>query len=33
MRTLLGMEVKQDTKMIKLLLDHYVQEMLGEYKD
>ncbi len=27
------MEVKQDNKTIKLHLDHYVQEMLTQYKD
>ena len=33
MKTFLGMEVEQDNKTIKLHLDHYVQEMLAEYKD
>ena len=33
MKTSLGMEVEQDNKTIKLHLDHYVHEMLTEYKD
>ena len=33
MKTFLGMEAEQDNKTIKLHLDHYVHEMLAEYKD
>ncbi len=33
MKTFLGMEVKKDSKTVKLHLDHYVHEMLAEYKD
>ncbi len=33
MKAFLRMEVEQDNKTIKLHLDHYVQEMLTEYKD
>jgi hypothetical protein len=33
MKMFLGMEVEQDNTTIKLHLDHYVQEMLSEYKD
>ncbi len=33
MKSFLGMQVKQGDKKIKLHLDHYVQEMLLEYKD
>ncbi len=33
MKTFLGMEVAQDNKTIKPHLDHYVHEMLTEYKD
>ncbi len=33
MKMLLGMEVEQDNKTIKLHLDNYVHEMLAKYKD
>ena len=32
MRTFLGMEIEQSNRSIKLHLDHYVCEMLSEYK-
>jgi hypothetical protein len=32
-KTFVGMEVEQDNKTIELHLDHYVNEMLTEYKD
>ena len=33
MKAFLGMQVEQGNKKIKLHLDHYVQEILTEYKD
>ena len=33
MKSFLGMQVEQGDNKIKLHLDHYVQEMLTEYKD
>ncbi len=33
MKTFLGMELEQDNTTIQRHLDHYVQEMLSEYKD
>ena len=33
MNTFLGMVVEQDNNTIKLHLDHYVHEMLTEYKN
>ena len=33
MESFLGMQVEQKDDTIKLHLDHYVQEMLTEYKD
>ena len=33
MESFLGMQVEQKDNTIKLHLDHYVQEMLTEYKD
>jgi hypothetical protein len=32
MKTFLGMEIEQSNRSIKLHLDHYVREMLNEYK-
>ncbi len=32
MKTILGMEIEQNNRLIKLHLDHYVCEMLTEYK-
>jgi hypothetical protein len=32
MKTFLGMEIEQSNRSIKLNLDHYVREMLNEYK-
>jgi hypothetical protein len=32
MKTFLAMEIKQSNRSIKLHLDHYVREMLNEYK-
>ncbi len=32
MKTFLGMEIEQSNRSIKLHLDHYIHEMLNEYK-
>ncbi len=32
MKTFLGMEIEQSNRSIKLHLDHYICEMLNEYK-
>ena len=32
MKTFLGMEIEQSNRSIKLHLDHYIREMLNEYK-